>query len=167
MSKSMLVYLSILISQLRHNTLLRGDVLVAGAECQGGGERQGGRSAKGRWNPLGATERLGATTVTSWSGQTRGGWAMVTAQGPLVDGGWYEGWLVDCASTGSPRFVEEDDVRFLCEARGGWAIVPTQGPLGNKCSKWFRVFLLQPPSRSDPECRFTVSVSNTFIQIFV
>jgi hypothetical protein len=78
--------------------------------------------------------------VTSWSGQTRGGWAMVPAQGPLVDGGWYEGWLVDCASTGTPRFVEEDDVRFLCEARGGWAIVPTQGPLGNKSSKWFRVF---------------------------
>jgi hypothetical protein len=81
---------------------------------------------------------------------------MVPALGPLVDGGWYEGWLVDCASTGTPRFVEEDDVRFLCEARGGWAIVPTQGPLGNKSSKWFRVFLLQPPSRSDPECRFTV-----------
>jgi hypothetical protein len=108
-----------------------------------------------RWNPLGATERLGATTVTSWSGQTRGGWAMVPAQGPLVDGGRYEGWLVDCASTGTPRFVEEDDVRFLCEARDGWALVPTQGPLGNKSSKWFRVFLLQPPSRSDPECRFT------------
>jgi hypothetical protein len=89
--------------------------------------------------------------VASWSGQTRGGWTMVPAQGPLVDGGWYEGWLVDCASTGTPRFVEEDDVRFLCEARGGWAIVPTQGPLGNKSSKWFRVFLLRPPSRSDPE----------------
>jgi hypothetical protein len=151
--------------------LLRGDVLVAGAESQGGGAPRGrsakgakllgggrsarGRSATGRWNPLGATERLGATTVASWSGQTRGGWTMVPAQGPLVDGGWYEGWLVDCASTGTPRFVEEDDVRFLCEARGGWAIVPTQGPLGNKSSKWFRVFLLQPPSRSDPECRFT------------
>jgi hypothetical protein len=78
-----------------------------------GGEAPRGRSATARWNPLGATERLGATTVTSWSGQTRGGWAMVPAQGPLVDGGWYEGWLVDCASTGTPRFVEEDDVRIF------------------------------------------------------
>jgi hypothetical protein len=78
-----------------------------------GAKPQGGRSATGRWNPLGATERLGATTVASWSGQTRGGWTMVPAQGPLVDGGWYEGWLVDCASTGTPRFVEEDDVRFF------------------------------------------------------
>jgi hypothetical protein len=141
--------------------LLRGDVLVAGAECQGGrsakggdaprgkaprgAKRQagetprgrsarGGRSATGRWNPLGATERLEATTVTSWSGQTRGGWTMVPAQGPLADGGWCEGWLVDYASTGTPRFIEEDDVRVFGEARGGWAIVPTQGPLGNKSS---------------------------------
>jgi hypothetical protein len=38
--------------------------------------------------------------VASWSGQTRGGWTMVPAQGPLVDGGWYEGWLVDCAAQG-------------------------------------------------------------------
>jgi hypothetical protein len=51
--------------------------------------------------------------VTGWSGQTRGGWTMVPAQGPLVGGGWCEGWLVDYASTGTPRFVEEDDVRFF------------------------------------------------------
>jgi hypothetical protein len=43
--------------------------------------------------------RLGTTTVTSWSGQTRGGWTMVPAKGPFVDGGWYEG---------TPRFVDED-----------------------------------------------------------
>jgi hypothetical protein len=53
--------------------------------------------------------------VTGWSGQTKGGWTMVPAQGPLVDGGWYEGWLVDYASTGTPRFVEEDDVRFFAK----------------------------------------------------
>ncbi|KAH0816677.1 hypothetical protein GEV33_006114 [Tenebrio molitor] len=75
-------------------------------------------SATGRWNPLGATERLGATTVASWSGQTRGGWTMVPAQGPLVDGRWYEGWLVDCASTGTPRFVEEDDVSRRANRNG-------------------------------------------------
>jgi hypothetical protein len=40
---------------------------------------------------------------------------MVPAQGPLVDGGWYEGWLVDYASTGTPRFVEEDDVRLYAK----------------------------------------------------
>jgi hypothetical protein len=105
-----------------------------GARLQGG-EAPRGRSATGRWNPLGATERLEATTVTSWSGQTRGGWTMVPAQGPLADGGWCEGWLVDYASTGTPRVIEEDDVRVFCEARGGGAIVPTQGPLGNKSSR--------------------------------
>jgi hypothetical protein len=118
----------------------KGGATRQGAKLQGGrsakgGEAPRGRSATGRWNPLGATERLEATTVTSWSGQTRGGWTMVPAQGPLADGGWCEGWLVDYASTGAPRFIEEDDVRVFCEARGGWAIVPTQGPLGNKNSR--------------------------------
>jgi hypothetical protein len=131
--------------------LLWGDVLVngaepRGAECQGSeaprGRRAKGRSATGRWSPLGATERLAATTVTGWSGQTRGGWTIVPAQGPLVDGGWYEGWLVDSASTGTPRFVGEEDVVF-CEAGRGWAIVPTQGPLGKKKnSNWVRDFIL-------------------------
>jgi hypothetical protein len=66
----------------------------------------------------------------------------VPAQGPLVDGGWYEGWLVDSASTGTPRFVGEEDVVF-CEAGRGWAIVPTQGPLGKKKnSNWVRDFIL-------------------------
>jgi hypothetical protein len=80
-----------------------------------GGEAPRGRSATGRWNPLGATERREATTVTSWSGQTRGGWTMVPAQGPLVDGGWCEGWLVDYASAGTPRFIAEDDVGFFAK----------------------------------------------------
>jgi hypothetical protein len=50
--------------------------------------------------------------------------------------------MVDSASTGTPRFVEEEDVVF-CEAGGGWAIVPTQRPLDKKKnSKWFRDFIL-------------------------
>jgi hypothetical protein len=40
---------------------------------------------------------------------------MVPAQGPLVDGGWCEGWLVDYASTGTPRFIAEDDVGFFAK----------------------------------------------------
>jgi hypothetical protein len=42
---------------------------------------------------------------------------MVPAQGPLVDGGWCEGWLVDYASAGTPRFIAEDDVGFLRSER--------------------------------------------------
>jgi hypothetical protein len=40
-----------------------------------------------------------------------------------VDGGWCEGWLVDVASAGTPRWSVDDGVR------GVWSIVPEQGPL--------------------------------------
>jgi hypothetical protein len=87
----------------RGNTV---EVLVAGAEPQGGeAPRDDGVHS-------GATERLGATTVTSWSGQTRGGWSITPSAGIL-------------------RFVDED-VGFFVKTGGGWAMVPTQGLLGGK-----------------------------------
>jgi hypothetical protein len=50
--------------------------------------------------------------VTSWSGQTRGGWSITPSAGIL-------------------RFVDED-VGFFVKTGGGWAMVPTQGLLGGK-----------------------------------
>jgi hypothetical protein len=101
--------------------VLRGNVLVAGAERQGG-EAPGGAKLQGakRHGTMESTRGHRASRSDAgdgWSGQTRGGWTMVPAQGPLVDGGWCEGWLVDYASTGTPRFVEEDDVRFFYAKR--------------------------------------------------
>jgi hypothetical protein len=105
------------------------------------GGRPRSRGGAPRWRSSKGAKLLGGAKRHGTMESSRGHRASRSDDGGELERS-DEGWLDDGASAGTPRFVEEDDVRFLCEARGGWAIVPTQGPLGNKSSKWFRVFFI-------------------------
>jgi hypothetical protein len=117
---------------LRDEVERRGEA-PRGAKHQGGRSPNGGRSAKGaKATDVGVLVDEGGVPPSAVGdyGDGFGGAVGREVAGRFrqhrdlsVDGGWCEGWLVDVASTGTPRWSVDDGVR------GVWSIVPEQGPL--------------------------------------